>query len=139
MTDKPRLLVSACLLGTHCRYDGGHCYSEEIEILKKKYELVPVCPEELGGLPTPRDPAEQIGNKVISNKGHDVTENYQLGANRALEVFEKENCQEAILKSKSPMCGLDYIYDGTFSNKLVEGDGVLVKLLKSKNIKINKI
>ena len=129
-------LVSACLLGIKCRYDGKSKPCQKVIDLVKQGKAIPVCPEQLGGLETPRDPAEQRGNKVFTNKGKDVTTKFNQGAKEALKIALLTNCKEAILKSKSPSCGSNLVYDGTFSGKLIKGDGVFAKLLKKNNIKV---
>lgn len=129
-------LCSACLLGIKCRYDGKSKPNEKVLELAKKEVLIPVCPEQLGGLSTPRIPSEQKDIRVISEKGKDVTENFDLGARQALKIAKIFGCREAILKQKSPSCGCGRIYDGTFSGKVIEGDGVTTKLLKKNGIKV---
>ncbi len=128
--------VSSCLLGINCKYNGQSNKNEGIIKLKEKYELVPICPEVLGGLPTPRIPAEIIKDKVINKQGIDVTRNYNDGANKALQILKENNINIVILKSKSPSCGRDRIYDGTFSHILIEGQGVSAKLFSDNNITI---
>ena len=130
------IAVSKCLLGYPCRYDGKSVPCEEVIALKDKYELVPVCPEELGGLPTPRIPAEIVGDRVIRQDGIDVTAEYDLGAKLALTYAMENGCKLAILKSKSPSCGKGQIYDGTFSKTLKGGDGITVRLFESKGIQV---
>ena len=124
-----KILVSACLLGTPCRYDGKSKPVKEVIDLKSKYELIPVCAEVEGGLPTPRIGAEIVGDKVIRADGIDVTYEYSLGAQRVLDIAIKNNCKIAILKSKSPSCGKYNVYDGTFSRTLIKGQGILTDLL----------
>ena len=128
--------VSSCLLGINCKYNGQSNKNEGIIKLKEKYELVHICPEVLGGLPTPRIPAEIIKDKVINKQGIDVTRNYNDGANKALQILKENNINIVILKSKSPSCGRDRIYDGTFSHILIEGQGVSAKLFSDNNITI---
>ena len=125
------LLISACLMGFECKYCGGSNYigDEKFSKLKENYVLIPVCPESAGGLPTPRDPSERIGDKVMSSKGVDVTANYAKGAETALTLCQKYGCKKAILKAKSPSCGKGRIYDGTFSGKLTESNGITAELL----------
>ena len=132
------LLISACLLGVQCKYNGktNVLPDEVIEKLQSKYMLVQVCPEEMGGLDTPRLPAERIGDKVINSEGGDVTAEYNEGAKYALEIANQFSCNVALMKEKSPSCGKDKIYDGTFAGVLVPGDGVTVELLKKNNIKV---
>ena len=131
------ILISACLLGVACRYDGlSKPLNEEIiKKLRKQYHLIPVCPEIMGGLPTPRIPSEVTSNgKVLNAEGNDVTENYNRGAREALRLAQTFQCNEAILKERSPSCGAGQIYDGTFSRTLVTGDGITARLLKQNGI-----
>ena len=130
------ILISGCLLGLKCRYDGKEKKLPEIEKLIKLYNLIPVCPEQLGGLPTPRIPAERVKDRVITQAGADVTEEYQLGAKEALKIAKLYNCKKAILKEKSPSCGYGKIYDGTFSRNLTDGNGVTANLLIDNGIEI---
>ena len=131
-----KLIVSKCLLGYPCRYDGKSVPSQAVIDLQNKYELVPVCPEELGGLKTPRIPAEIVGDRVIRKDGKDITLEYTSGAVAALEIAKENNCTVAILKSKSPSCGKGKIYDGTFNGRLTDGDGICVRLFEKNNIDI---
>ena len=131
-----KILVSSCLLGCKCRYDGNDNRIEAIIDLEKKYELIPVCPEELGGLPTPRVPAEIVDGQVLTRDGEDVTIEFQRGAQLALEAALSAGCEMAILKERSPSCGSGLIYDGTFSKVLVPGDGVTAKRLKNAGIRV---
>ncbi len=137
--EKAKILVSACLAGIPCRYDGNHQARDFIQKMVQEGRALPVCPEELGNLPTPRAPAENFQGKFLTTHGDDVTLNYREGAKRALELALENNCQEAYLKSQSPMCGVGSIYDGTFSHTLIEGDGAFTQLLKSQKIKVNKV
>lgn len=130
------VLVSACLLGIGCRYDGKHKANSEVLKLGEKYNLIPVCPEIYGGLPTPRVPSERIGDKVMMKNGNDVTENYQRGAREALELCRIYNIKTAVLKERSPSCGKGEIYDGTFSGTLTERDGVTSELLGANGIRV---
>ena len=130
------ILISGCLLGLKCRYDGKEKKLPEIEKLIKLYNLIPVCPEQLGGLPTPRISAERVKDRVITQVGADVTEEYQLGAKEALKIAKLYNCKKAILKEKSPSCGCGKIYDGTFSRNLTDGNGVTTNLLIDNGIEI---
>ena len=132
-------IVSACLAGIHCRYDCAAQERAEIKRMVDQGEAIPVCPEQLGGLPTPRTPAERIGDKVLTKTGEDVTYEYQLGARISLEKYIEIGAGEAYLKSKSPMCGSGKIYDGSFSGRLTEGDGIFAELLKKHGIKIYSI
>lgn len=126
---KPNLLISECLCGVCCRYDGNHNKIDCLEELKSLYNLIPVCPEVLGGLLTPRPPAERIGDRVQTRNGIDVTEQFKRGAELALAIAIDKNCLCALLKAKSPSCGYGEIYDGTFTRTLVNGVGVTSELL----------
>jgi len=131
-----KYLISACLIGDNCKYDGGNNLND---IAKKLYDsklALPVCPEELGGLPTPRIPAEIVEGAVVSEKGNDVTLEYNLGARIALKKALENNIKIAILQSRSPSCGSKSIYDGTFNGKLIPGEGVTTKLLRENGIKV---
>lgn len=130
------IIISACLLGVACRYDGKSKTDEAVLKLIDEYNLIPICPEILGGLPTPRDPSEIIGDRVISSKGKDVTENYNRGAKESLKIASIYNSKKAILKSKSPSCGCGKIYDGSFSKTLIDGDGITTRLFKENGIKV---
>ena len=130
------ILISGCLLGLKCRYDAKEKKLPEIEKLIEIYNLIPVCPEQLGGLPTPRVPAERVNNKVVNQAGVDVTKEYQLGAEEALKIAKLYNCEKAILKEKSPSCGCGKIYDGTFSKNLIVGNGFTADLLLKNGIEI---
>lgn len=130
------VLVSACLLGIGCRYDGKHKANEEVLRLREKYNLIPVCPEVFGGLPTPRVPSERVGDKVMMRDGHDVTDNYRRGAEEALRLCRIYDVKLAILKERSPSCGKNEIYDGSFSGTLTQRDGVTAELLKSEGINV---
>ena len=130
------ILVSACLLGVCCRYDGSSKPNKSVMVLKEKYNLIPVCPEVLGGLEIPRPPSEICGKRVISKNGSDLTEYFESGAKKTLELALKNKCTKAILKSKSPSCGVNYVYDGTFSGKLVYGNGIAAALILSCGIKV---
>lgn len=130
------ILVSACLLGVHCRYDGNGVLQEEIKQLSKEHHLIPVCPEIFGGLATPRDPAERIGECVITKKGEDVTVQYTKGAEEVLQLCKFYDCHYAILKERSPSCGYGKIYDGAFCGTLIEGNGVTAQLLADYGVEI---
>lgn len=142
------ILVSTCLLGINTKYSGGNNTNKKIiELLKNKnYTLIPVCPEQLGGLTTPREPAEirqgtaadvlERDAKVFNKHGADVTEQFVRGAQQTLEIAKLYACRGAILKSKSPSCGCGFIYDGSFSGKLKEGNGVTAQLLMENGIAV---
>ena len=129
-------ICSACLLGIECRYDGKHKTNKKIYNLSKKEILIPVCPEQLGGLSTPREPSEQKGKKVFTKSKKDVTENYARGAKQVLKIAKILGIKEAILKQRSPSCGCGQIYDGTFSKTIIKGNGILTSLLKRNGIKV---
>lgn len=133
---KPKLLVSACLLGTPCRYDGKSKKSEAVCALADVFELIPVCPEQLGGLPTPRTPSERRGARVVTRDGRDVTAEYRRGAEAALEAARREGAAAAVLKERSPSCGSGEIYDGSFTGARIAGDGVTAELLKANGIAV---
>ncbi|MBQ9773249.1 MAG: DUF523 domain-containing protein [Clostridia bacterium] len=130
------VLVSACLLGEHCRYDGESRPCAAVAALGARYRLIPVCPEVMGGLPTPRTPSEICGNRVMMRNGTDVTEHYRLGAEKALRVAKKQGCKVAILKERSPSCGKGTVYSGHFDGTLVEGNGICAALLLQNGIRV---
>lgn len=130
------LLVSACLAGIPCRWDGEEKGEDPIVELVRRGEAILVCPEQLGGLTTPRSPSELRDGRVVSREGRDVTEEFRRGAEIALAVAERYGCTEAILKARSPSCGSGRIYDGSFSGRLVSGDGVTAALLKARGIRV---
>ena len=129
---KEKLLISACLLGFCCKYDGGTntLPADTIAALREQYELIPVCPETAGGLPIPRAPSERRGGRVLSREGNDVTDEYEKGALLALALAERFGCRRALLKERSPSCGAGEIYDGSFSHTRVPGDGVAAEALR---------
>lgn len=131
-----RVLISACLLGLKCRYDGLSKENKDIINMLDKFEFIPVCPEVFGGLPTPRVPSEIKGVRVINKDGLDVTSNYLRGAEETLRLCKLYNCDIAVLKLKSPSCGKGLIYDGTFSGNLIEGNGITTQLLIDNGIKV---
>ncbi|ABR47889.1 protein of unknown function DUF523 [Alkaliphilus metalliredigens QYMF] len=140
------ILVSACLIGVNCRYDGKHSLVKSmLEELDPK-DLLPICPEQLGGLSTPRSPAEIVGGdgkdvlkgnaKVMTIDGKDVTEAFVRGAQESLKMAKFMGVTHAVLKSNSPSCGAGEVYDGSFTGKLIKGDGVTTALLKQHGIKV---
>ncbi|MCX6823105.1 MAG: DUF523 domain-containing protein [candidate division SR1 bacterium] len=130
-------IVSACLAGIPCRWDGKAKPCQQILQLVENQEAIPLCPEELGGLTTPREQAEiQQDGSVKTINGNDVTEKYLAGAQKVLELAKLMGCREVIFKSKSPSCGCGKIFDGTFSETLIAGDGICTKLLKDNHIKV---
>ncbi len=130
------ILVSACLLGVNCRYDGKGNLSQGLIESMNDYNLIPVCPEQLGGMETPRQPSERLGDKLISKDGQDVTHNFSKGAREALHIAKLYDCEYAILKERSPSCGFGEIYDGTFTGSLIPGNGVTGDLLSQNNITV---
>ena len=131
-----RILISACLLGARCRYDGVSKLQPWISDLAERHILVPVCPEQLGGLPTPRPPAEILDGKVINAESADVTQQYEKGAREILKLARLFNCEAAILKERSPACGFGKVHNGLFDGGLVEGNGVLAGLLSREGLTI---
>lgn len=135
------ILVSRCLLGETCRYDGQAHPCDRVQALVGSVRLIPICPETEGGLPTPRTPSEIVGGygrdvlagraRVLSEAGEDRTEAFRHGAWKAVETARREGVSAAILKAKSPSCGVGQIYDGTFSRRLTEGDGVGAAALRA--------
>lgn len=130
------ILVSACLLGQPCRYDGQSKPCAAVQKLIRRHHLVPVCPEQLGGLSTPRPPAELRRGRVVTKDEMDVTDAYTRGAREALMLAQVFSCKHAILKARSPSCGCGEVYDGTFSGTLTPGNGVCAALLKSQGVEI---
>lgn len=133
---KEKILVSACLLGLNCKYDGENNYSKDIDEFLKDYEVIPICPEIMGGLPTPRIAAERVDGRVVTKDGRDVTKEYIKGAKESLFLARKYNVKKALLKLRSPSCGYGKIYDGTFSHTIIDGNGVTAELLKQNGIEI---
>ena len=131
-----KILISACLVGDKCKYDGHSNYTPLIKDLLEKYELVPFCPEVEGGLPTPRKPNERRGDKVFNNAEKDVTKYFLAGAEKALNICKYLDIKVAILKERSPSCGVHEIHDGTFSNKKIKGEGVTTELLRKNGITV---
>ena len=129
-------LCSACLLGINCRYDKKTKPHTKVLELSKKEILIPVCPEQLGGLSIPRTPAEQKINEVFTKDGINVTFQFEQGAEEVLKLAKLFGITEAILKQRSSSCGSGKIYDGTFSKKIIDGDGVTAALLKKNGIKV---
>jgi uncharacterized protein YbbK (DUF523 family) len=128
------IIVSACLAGLHCRYDGEEKSNEEVMRLVAEGKAIPVCPEQLGGLTTPRLPCEIVNGRVMRKDGVDVTAEFERGAREALALAKLTGANEAILKAKSPSCGAGRIYDGTFSGNVVPGDGVFAALCRQEGI-----
>lgn len=129
-----KILVSACLLGDLCTYDRHSNARPYLVELNRYYDLIPFCPEVEGGLPTPRDPSEQRGDKVVSNKGKDVTKAFAFGAEKAVAICKYFGVRYAILKERSPSCGTHQIYDGNFSSRVIEGEGVTAAALRKAGV-----
>lgn len=130
------IAVSACLCGFPCRYDGKSKPDEKIKELFDEGKALPVCPEKLGGLTTPRSPCEIINGRIISSDGEDRTAEYLRGSQKVLELCQKYKIKKAILKQNSPSCGSSHIYDGTFSGTLIEGEGCTTALLRKNGIEV---
>jgi len=132
------LLISACLLGLRCRYDGGHnaLPPEALETLRARYRLVPVCPETAGGLPVPREVSERRGERIVGKSGADVTEPFRKGAETALALAQRKGCRLALMKERSPSCGHGRIYDGSFTGTLLPGNGAAAEKLLSAGITV---
>lgn len=124
-----KIMVSACLTGKNCKYNGGNNLNKKVIELSAGNEVILVCPEEMGGFKTPRAPVEIAHGKVMTGDGNDVDEAFRLGAKKVLEIAEREKPELIVLQSRSPSCGVKEIYDGTFSGRLVKGQGVTAGLL----------
>lgn len=133
---KEKILVSACLIGVRVRYDGGDSRTESILTLEDRYDLIPLCPEVLGGLPVPRPPAEILLGKAVTEEGRDVTANFEAGARITLDYCQENGIWKAVLKSKSPSCGTGMVYDGSFTRTLTAGDGFTAELLMRHGIEV---
>ncbi|MGM9661562.1 MAG: DUF523 domain-containing protein [Oscillospiraceae bacterium] len=134
--EKETLLISACLMGVCCRYDGGGKELPELPQLMRRYSLVPVCGEVLGGLPTPRVPAERVGERVLDRDGRDVTEAFRRGAAEAVRLAKLYGAKKALLKERSPSCGSGSIYDGSFTGALRQGWGVTAEALRQSGVTV---
>ena len=131
-----KVIVSACLLGENCKYNGKNNKNDKVLEFIKDKQVIPICPEVFGGLSTPRVPSEIKGNTVVNKDGIDVTKYFIDGANKTLSIAKKYNVKKAILKQKSPSCGYGKIYDGNFNGKIIDGYGITAKLLNNNNIDI---
>jgi len=131
-----KIAVSACLIGISCRYDGKNNTLPELSELAKKHTLIPICPEQLGGLPTPREPSEITEKGVTTVLGEDVSEAFAKGAEQAIKIVGLTECEAALLKERSPSCGKGVVYDGTFSGKLVPGNGVFARKLLEMGVSV---
>ncbi len=131
-----RILVSACLLGENCKYSGGNNYSDKVRKFLEGHQVIPVCPEVMGGLPVPRSPAEIVNGVVTNAEGISVDREFRLGAQKALQIALEEHAQLAVLQSRSPSCGAKEIYDGTFSKRKIPGKGIFAALLEEAGIPV---
>lgn len=131
-----KILVSACLLGKNCKYNGGNNLNQSVLGFIEGHEVIGVCPEQLGGLSTPRLPAEMVEGVVTNKEGVSVDNEFRKGAQEALAVALENKVDLAILQSRSPSCGVKEIYDGSFSGKKIKGQGVFAKLLSARGIKV---
>jgi uncharacterized protein YbbK (DUF523 family) len=136
MENKYEFIVSACLCGINCRYDGKSSLNEKIKKLVDEGKALPICPETEGGMQVPRHPCEIRNKKVINTQGENKTENFIVGAEKILALAKKHNIKKAILKEKSPSCGSSFIYDGTFSKNLISGSGITTSLLRKNGIEV---
>ena len=131
-----KYIISACIAGENCKYDGTNNKNMVGKMLVDEGFSIPVCPEELGGLPTPRVPAEIQGDKVINKENEDVTNEFKKGANKTLQIALENNITIAILQKRSPSCGVHRVYDGTHSGTLIEGEGKTTKILRENGIEV---
>ena len=131
-----KILVSACLLGEKCKYNGGDNYSEKLAKFLEGQEVIPVCPEVAGGLPVPRHSSEIVDGIVMNDIGENVDAAFRTGAERCLQTAIDEKIDLAILQSRSPSCGVKQVYDGTFSGELIEGSGVFARLLQEQGFQV---
>lgn len=131
-----KVMVSACLLGENCKYSGGNNRNEKVLAFLRRHEAVPVCPEVLGGLPTPRTPAEIVDGVVTDREGRNVDREFRRGAALALEIARREGVELVILQPRSPSCGARQVYDGTFSGRKIDGQGVFARLLLENGFRV---
>ena len=133
-----KVLISACLLGDNVKYSGGNNLTPELVTLLEKYnvKIVKICPECFAGLPIPRVPSEIRGDKVFSKDGWDITEEFLSGAEKTYQIAKRKQVDFAILKERSPSCGNSFIYDGSFSGKVIQGQGLTARRLNKENIVI---
>lgn len=131
-----KVAVSACLLGENCKYNGGNNYNKKLVNFVESYEVIAMCPEVLGGLAIPRPPAEIVNGLVRQKNGISVDNEFKKGAQKALNIIKKNKIGLVILQSRSPSCGVNNIYDGSFTGKLIEGKGVFARILEENNIEV---
>ena len=133
---KTKIIVSACLLGENCKYNGSNNRNDDVIALAEEFELVPICPECFAGLSIPRVPSEILDTRVYSKNGEDLTDKFILGAEQALYIAKECNAPCALLKENSPSCGFGLIYDGTFTGKKISGNGITAQLFFDNDIQI---
>ena len=131
-----KVAVSACLLGENCKYNGGNNYNKKLVNFVKDHEVIAMCPEVLGGLAIPRPPAEIVNGLVRQKNGISVDNEFKKGAQKALNIIKKNKIGLVILQSRSPSCGVNNVYDGSFTGKLIEGKGVFARILEENNIEV---
>lgn len=131
-----KIMVSACLMGENCKYNGGNNLGEKVLSYVKGHEVIAVCPEVMGGLPIPRVPAEIVDGIVTAKDGRNVDKEFRTGAEKALQIAKENQVDLVILQSRSPSCGSKQIYDGTFSSKRIDGQGIFAKMLVEKGFKV---
>ncbi len=131
-----KVAVSACLLGHNCKYNGKNNLNEKVLEFVGDKEVVPVCPELLGGLPCPRSCCEIVGNRILTADGRDCTENFIRGAELALKTAMDNKAELVVLQSRSPSCGVKQVYDGTFTGRLIDGQGVFARLATEHGLKV---
>ena len=134
-----KIMVSACLLGQKCKYNGGDNFNSKLQTFLKGHEVIPVCPEVSGGLPVPRTPCEIVNGVVQTKDGQSFDKEFRKGAQSCLNLAIKEKIELAILQSRSPTCGTNQIYDGTFTGKLTKGSGLFSELLQKNGFKVMDI
>jgi len=131
-----KVAVSACLLGENCKYNGGNNYNKKLVNVVEDHEVIAMCPEVLGGLVIPRPPAEIVNGLVRQKNGISVDNEFKKGAQKALNIIKKNKIGLVILQSRSPSCGVNNVYDGSFTGKLIEGKGVFARILEENNIEV---
>ena len=131
-----KIMVSACLLGQNCKYNGGNNYSEKVIKFTEGHEVIPVCPEVAGGLPVPRIPCEIVNGEVVNRAGENKDREFREGAEKCLRLAEEQQIGMAILQPRSPSCGVSQIYDGSFSGRLIDGSGVFASMLIQNGYKV---
>ncbi|MDU5230023.1 MAG: DUF523 domain-containing protein [Anaerococcus sp.] len=131
-----KVAVSACLLGENCKYNGGNNYNKKLVNFVESYEVIAMCPEVIGGLVIPRPPAEIVNGLVRQKNGISVDNEFKKGAQKALNIIKKNKIGLVILQSRSPSCGVNNVYDGSFTGKLIEGKGVFARILEENNIEV---